>query len=96
MSDLISIICDDLENPENRLEFEIETIQLDILFNVKKELKKQKITYQDLAKCLDFTLEEVNEMFAIDKIIGFVDIAKMQIFLKTRFVPKMEIKNDEN
>ena len=88
----------ELKTPEDKLQFEAEKLNLDIMHVITGVMEKNKWTKADLAKRLNTSKSYITQLFNGDKLINIKTLAKIQqeTGLKFRFELRDDLKNAIN
>lgn len=87
------------ENDDDAVQFEAETIHLDLINEISKLMSLKNMNKAELAKALGTTKGYVSQLFSGEKLLNLKTLAKIQrifgVKLNLQFVLKCEIKKDE-
>ena len=73
------------KNDKERLQFEAEIINLDIMHKVQCLMDENKINKTELAKQLNISKGYITQLFTADKLINLKTLAKLQRIFKVKF-----------
>lgn len=75
---------------EEKLNFDVNVIQLDILHEVNKMMEAEGMTKKELADKLGKSKSFVSQLFAVDKKLNFKMIAQLQQIFNAKFMPSFK------
>lgn len=81
---------------EEKLDFEIDKINLSIISKVDTLMKKNKMTKKDLADKLGTSKSYITQLFNGDKVINLKILAKLQLIFDISFNLSIEENNKYN
>jgi len=87
------------ENDAERIQFEAETIHLDIMSEVRTLMNAHNMNKAELAKSLQTSKGYITQLFSGDKLINLKMIAKIQRLFSVKLTPqfiKKEVKINKN
>lgn len=80
------------ENEEEKIQFEAETIHLDMMHEIRKLMKESDMNKAELSKRLNTSKGYITQLFTGDRLINMKTLAKIQrifnVKLVTEFTPK--------